>query len=299
MEAKSWEVSEMAGKKTGFFLAGLILALLLGPSSKARAASADSSPGANAGDEPFKPYYENGLELGSTNQQGGQSTGFFSYTGTFHLDEAGNFVEFGAQTSRQKIEGAASSTGSLILEGGLGLNVFNPSLAVNLGGGDQDWRQTSGDLTLGFQWTQDFSTDLSFGGSAGYHLGPASELVASLPGQALIDVTDANSALAFTLVAWDWWSISTTFELQNDGTNVTYQNHKYVLNQSDQVSTLTLGLDFTLFKGFVLDVSPQIGRIYYPAGISYSVETGGLVFNSAANVQNFVGATSSISYSFE
>ena len=267
-------------------------------SGNAAPSSSHNGPGDDS-ERPFKPYYENELELGSTNQQGGQSTGFFSYTGTFHLDEAGNFLGLGVQTSRQKLEKTAANTASLVLEGGLGLDVFNPALTLNLGGGEQDWRQSSGNLSLGFQWTQDFSTDLTLGGSAGSHSGPASELASPLTGSALIDVTGANSSLGLTFIPWDWWSISATFEFESDGTNITYQGVKYALNQSDQISTFTLGLDFTLFKGFVLDLSPQIGQIYYPAGLSYSIEAGGLVYNATANTQNIAGLTSSISYSFQ
>ncbi len=282
-----------------FRIIALTCGLVWGLAGPILAQSPSSNASGDAGDKPFKPYYENELQAGSTNQQGGQSSGFLTYTGTFHLDEGGDSLGFGAEETHQKVEGVGSNVGSLLLNGGLGMGFFSPSLAVNLGGGEKGWHQATGELTLDFQLWDPFSVNLVFGGSAEYHQGDASEVVKSLPGIILIDVAGANSSLGFTFTPWDWWSISTTLEYQNDSTNITYRGVKYDLNKSDQVATLSLGLDFTLAKDFTLDLSPQVGKIYYPVGLSYSIESGGLVFNSVANSQNFTGGTVSLSLSFE
>lgn len=296
-------------KKNAYLWIALILAGALGSplraqttnpaAGKSSVQTSDDSSIDDSEEKLFTPYYENEFELSSANQQAGQSTNTLAYTGTFHLTEGGHFLSAGAQTSRQKIEGVASSTGTLVLGGCLGLGFFSPSLNLDLGGGQQGWHQIGGDLTLDFQLWDPLAVDLVFGGTAGYHQTPASDLMSILPGNALVDTTTATSSLGFTFTPWDWWSISPTLEYENDGTNITYRGIIHKLANTDRVATLTLGMDFTIFKNFILGIAPQAGTIYYPAGISYSVETGGLVANTEANSQNFVGGTVSISYSFK
>lgn len=141
------------------------------------------------------------------------------------------------------------------------------------------------------------------GGNAGSHEGDISAFYPSLQGNVRIDTASTNSSLGLIFTPLDWWTLSVTpgFEYDN-----TYQlqsiNHpalKVPVNQADQIGTLTLSLDFTLFKGFVLDLSPQLGKEYLPAGSVYSPLKGGLVQNSSPTTNNFVGGTVSISYSFE
>ena len=71
------------------------------------------------------------------------------------------------------------------------------------------------------------------------------------------------------------------------------------MDQAVRIATLTLGMDFTLFKGFVLDLSPQVGKEYSPAGSFYSRLAGGFVTSNSPTTKNFVGGTVAVSYSFE
>ena len=285
-------------KSTTVILIGLFLAVTRLP---AWSASSPSTP--DDSDQHFKPYWENEIGLSSTNQQAGQSTNSLSYTGTQYFDEAGDFLSAEVELSRQKVEGVASSTGALTTEGGLGIGFFSPSLSLGFEGGDSALRQWNGALTLDFQVWDPFSVSLALGGNAGSHQGDVSAFYPSLSGTVRIDTAGLNTSLGLTFTPWDWWSLSTilgydyntTYQLQD----IQHPNRKAPVNQADQVASLTLGLDFTLFKGFILDLAPQIGREYQPAGAVYSPLTGGLVVNSSPTAQNFVGGSVSVSYSFE
>ena len=274
-----------------------MLTLALAPVLCAQTTSFDEN------ENPFKPYWENEFELSSANQQAGQSTNSLSYTGTQHFNEAGNFLSAEVELSRQKVEGVVSSTGTLMVEGGLGLGSFSPSLSLGYEGGESALRQFNGNLTLGFQLWDPLALNYTLGGNAGSHQGDISAFYPSLTGQVRIDTAGWNTSLGPDFTPWDWWSISLTLGYEYD---VTYQlqgidhpDKKVPVNQADQIASLTLGLDFTLFKGFVLDLSPEVGREYQPSGAVYIPLAGGLVVNTSPTTQNFVGGTTSISYSFE
>jgi len=286
-------------KRTGIFAAAMMLGMALAPSWSA---SAPSSP-ADDEDMPFKPYWENEIGLGTANQQGGQSTNTLSYTGTQHFTEGGNFLSAEVALSKQKVEGVFSNTGTLTTEGGLGLGFFSPSLSLGYEVGDSVWRQGDANLTLGFQLWDPLALNLTLGGNAGSHQGDISTFYPSLAGQARIDTASWDTTLGPTFTLWDWWSLSLTLGYQYDTTyqlqGIKHPEVKVPVNQSDRIASLTLGLDFTLFKGFILDLSPEAGQEYQPAGAVYSPLAGGLVANSAPTTHNFVGGALSVSYSFE
>lgn len=264
---------------------------------------AHAGPASTSSDGEKSGYWENELELSSSNQQAGQSTNSLSYTGIQYFNEAGDFTSGEIQLERQKVEGTVSEIGVLTLEGGLGMGFFSPSLSIGGEWGENAWHQLDGNLTLDFQFWDPLALDLSLGGNAGSHQGPVSQFYPSVQETVQIDTAGWNAALGPAFTPWDWWSISLTLGYQYD---ITYQlqgiQHpgiKVPVNQADQIATLTLGLDFTLFKGFLLDIAPQSGREYQPAGSVYSPLAGGLVKNAAPTTQNFVGGTVSVSYSFE
>jgi hypothetical protein len=254
-------------------------------------------------DQPFKPYWDNEIQFSSANQQAGQSTNSLSYTGTQHYDEVGDFLSGTVETSRQKIEGVFSSTGTLTVEGGLGIGSFSPSLSLGFEGGENALKQFNGNLILDFQITDPFTLSLSLGGNAGSHEGDISAFYPSLQGNVRIDTASTNSSLSLIFTLLDWWTLSVTPGFQYDNTyqlqSINHPALKVPVNQADQIATLTFGLDFALFKDFVLDLSPQLGKEYLPAGSVYSPLKGGLVQNSSPTTNNFVGGTVSVSYSFE
>jgi hypothetical protein len=129
------------------------------------------------------------------------------------------------------------------------------------------------------------------------------EINAQAPVTGQIDTAGVDASLSAGYVLTDWWTLSLTFGFAYDQT---YQiedpkNDSLTakVNDADQTVTATLGLDFTLFKGFDLDLEPQVGREYQPAGTVYSHQTGGLVQNNQATTQNFVGGTVTVSYRFD
>jgi hypothetical protein len=253
--------------------------------------------------KPFKPYWENEITLGFSNQQAGQNTSSFGYTGTLMFTEEGNFISVGFGGSRQKIEGAFSSTGSLTLDGGLALGVFSPSLSLGVTGGESALHQFNGNLILNFHFWDPVSLSLSFGGNAGYHQGDVSAFYPNLTGLVQVDTSSASSSLGVIFVPLDWWTLSLTLEGEVD---TTYQLQdikrpalKVPVNQVDKIASLTLGLDFTLWKDFVLGFSPEFGQEYYPAGAVYNPLSGGMVVSSEPYTQNFGAGNLTLSLSFK
>ena len=268
-----------------------------------------SSSGEEEGDgeeekeEPFKPKWSNEIEYSHSNQQAGQNTNALSYMGTYDMTEEGNFLSAGLELETQKLEGAITKSDTLSVEGGLGLGFFSPSLTIGYQSGENALSVLSGDLAMNFPLWDPLDLSFSLGGNVGSHQGPVSQFYPSIPGNAQIDTAGWNTSLGPVLIPWDWCSISLTFGYEYD---ITYQlqdiknkSIKVPVNQTDQIATVALGFDFTLFKGFVLGLSSEGGQEYYPAGLVYSPYTGGLVSNSSPTTQNFVGGTVSLSYTFD
>jgi len=269
-------------------------------------------------EKPFRSFWENEFRLGNSNQQGGQAVQSFGYTGTYEMSEDGDFLSADLSGTRQKVEGVFSKTGSLTLGGGLGLGAFSPSLNVGYESGESALRQFDLSFGLGFQVSEPFSLNLSLGGTAGNHQGDVTGFLlskyqgnpgvlaiinAKAPLTAQIDTAEIINSLGATYNLLDGWAISLTFGYDY---LYTYQiqsikdpSLKFAVDQADQTVTTTLGLDFTLFKGFVLEVEPQVGREYQPAGGAYSRQTGGLVETAVATTQNFIGGTVSVTYNFQ
>jgi hypothetical protein len=287
-----------------WFLAwGILLPASAFPAASGPSTMRDSSGKNGENEKPFKPNWENEFQLGYSSQQAGQVTSSLAYTGTQHVNEAGDFYSIEGELSRQKVEGAGANTGTLTAEGGLGWGSFTPSFSIGYQYGESALRQINGNLTLGFQIEDPLSVNFTLGANAGSHQGPVSQFYPSLQGEVQIDTAGLNTSLGPLFTPWDWWTVSAIIEFEYDTTyqlqSLKDKTIKVPVNQADQVASLTLGLDFTLFKGFTLDLSPQAGKEYLPAGSVYSPQAGGLVFNSSPISQNFVGGTVSAAYSFE
>lgn len=115
----------------GVFVAFVLSSTLWAQTSPAGStAKAVSVTPKDSGDEdngqPFKPHWENEIQLSNSNQQAGQVSGTLAYTGTWEFNEAGDFLAGEVSTIRQKLEGAGSSIGTLTASGGLGLGFFSP-----------------------------------------------------------------------------------------------------------------------------------------------------------------------------
>lgn len=260
------------------------------------------SPAGEGDDGPTGPHWENEITLGSMNQQGGQALQIFGYTGSYFFSDNGDFLSAELSGTRQKIEGVFSKTGGLSLSGGLGLGAFSPSLSLGFELGESALRQFNLGLALVLQLNDSLGLSLTLGGNVGSHQGDLSDFYPSLPGTVQIDTAGGNSSLGASVLFLDWFSAYLGVQYTNDRTyRIEAVDHpdRYVpVEQVDQTASLTLGLDFVLLKGLTLDLSPQVGQEYQPAGAVYSPQAGGLVVNSVATTQNFVGGTTSLSLRF-
>lgn len=272
------------------------------PSTDDIVAASASDSNAEEADKPFKPSWKKEFCFSHSNQQAGQNTNTLSFTGTYNFNEGGDFLGASLEYSRQKVEGSDTNSGVMGAQGGLGLDFFTPSLSLSYQYGENALKVASGTLSLPFQLWDPFSISLSFGGSAGNHQGSLSQFFGSSDALVQIDTASWNTSLELTYQAWDWLLLTLTTENEYD---ITYQiqsiNHKtkLPLNQSDQIASLTLGLNFNLTKEWVLGVSGEGGKEYSPAGSVYSPLSGGIVDFSTPTTQNFAAGTVSITYSFE
>jgi hypothetical protein len=255
-------------------------------------------------DEPFKPNWEWQVQLSNDKQQAGQNTTTFTFTGTRDVNERGDYYSFFLNSARQKVEGVQSVTGTLGLQGGLVWGPFSPSLSIGFQYGDSHLRGLTGNFSGDLKLSDPFTLNLTLGGSASNHQGNLSEIAPQFSSDNSweIDLKSWDSGLGLTWTASDAFSLSGTFENEYE---ITYQirsiDHslEYPLNQSDRILTFTLGMDFALSKSWTLEVAPQLGKEYTPAGYTYSPLTGGIVYFSSPKTQNFTGGTVSIGFSFE
>jgi len=296
---------------------GLILLLAATPAlvgaqtTPAASPAAVTSPAPESGDgddKPFKPSWDNEVGFSHTSQQAGQNTNNLTYTGTYHFDEGGSFLSGEASVSTQKVGGVASKTGTLTASGGVGIGIFTPSLSLGIQGGESALKQADGNLTLAFQLWEPFAVSLGVGASVGSHQEnlvnyfPVLQLLnQSIMGQ--FDTASLNTSLELAYILNDWWTLSLTTSTEYDATykvqGVKNPNISKDVNQTDRTATLTLGMDFTLTKNWILEVSPQVGQEYAPAGTFYSALAGGTVTFATPTTTNFAAGTVSISYNFQ
>jgi hypothetical protein len=277
-----------------------------------------ANPPSDQEEPPFKPHWTNEISAGSTNQQGGQATQLFGYSGTYLFNEAGDFLSAGLNGTRQKIEGTFSKTAGLNVTGGLGWGAWCPTLSLGAAAGDSAMRQLNAAIGMGFLASDNLSLSLSLGANAGNHQGDVTGYLQgifannpvllalvnnSAPVTGQIDTAGVDASLSASYVLTDGWTLSLSLGFAYDQTyqieDLKNDSLTAKVNDADQTITATLGSDFTLFKGFDLDLEPQIGREYQPAGTVYSHQTGGLVQNTQAATQNFVGGTVTVSYRFD
>jgi hypothetical protein len=278
---------------------GLVIGLLWGAAGNLKA-----SPEGEAADA-FKPYWRWQILYSNTRQQAGQNINALSFSGSFYLSQAGDYLSASLDTSNLKIEGANSFTGGLGLSGGLGLGSFTPSLSLSFSAGSSAYRSVSGSLSLGIQLWDPFSISFFGGASTGSHQGDAAQffaLPANVNPSVIIDTKGWNAGLGLNFLPWDWLSLSWSVQNSYD---VTYRienlarTASIAIDQSDRILSFNLGADFILDRTWALGLFSQAGQEYYPAGSVYSPLAGGVVEFSAPYTQNFLSGGFSVSFSFE
>jgi hypothetical protein len=255
--------------------------------------------------DTFNPYWDWTAQFSTTRQQAGQNIFGLSFGGTWHLDEAGDYLGFSLQTSRLKVEGVTSTAGSASVNGGLGLGSFSPSLSLSVQGGENALKVLSGNLSLGFQIADPFSVNLSGGGSIGSHQGEAAQLFnlpAGINPTIQIDTKSWYAGLGLSFYPWDgvalFWSVQNSYDITYQVENLA-RTIRVPYDQNIRVLSFDLGTDITLVRGWTLGLSAQAGNEYYPSGSAYSSNAGGVVESNAAVTYPFLSGTMSLSFSFE
>jgi hypothetical protein len=268
-----------------------------------------SDNGSQAGDEeePFKPHWSGqvGLTYSTlpTSQGQGQIQKELNFTGTYNLTEGGDYFSLGITGGQQKVEGVDTNYGELILEGGLVMGIFLPTLSYQGQQGASALNSNTVDLNLNFKIFDPLEIGPLMDVGLQSHQGALSQL--GLTSDAIDEIDSGNLTLGamVTFIPWeDFLTLTLTGQQEFDDTykyeNVTH-TVSHPVNQRDRIPSLTLGEDATFWKDFELELAEQAGREYYPAGTVYSPILGRTVTNAKAATQSFEGFSVALMYNFQ
>ena len=266
----------------------------------------DSKDSSVESDKPFAPYWSGEAGLSYSNQPSqlgqGQIQRQLSLTAIYNFTESGTYMSVGAVAGRQMVEGTDSNYGQLNLEGGLGLDFFQPSLGFQFQRGESAFNSLVSTLTLDFQLWNPFTVGMIFTGGLQSQNGPLSQILGTADTTVEIDSRSWSSALEVEFVPWDFLTLSLT---ASDAFNNTYQvqDVKHTvskpLNDTDQIPSLTLGADISFLTDFVLALSLQAGYENFPAGTVYSPILGKTVTFNMPTTENFTGLSIGLTYNFK
>jgi hypothetical protein len=261
------------------------------------------------GGKSFVPHWTGQLGLSYSNQptqQGqGQVNKELNLTGTYNLTESGHFFSVGITSGQQMLEGAGTNYGAVVVDGGLGLGILQPSLSFTLQEGASALSSYSSTLNLNFLLLDSLAAGLT--GSVGLenHQGPASQIYpnAANPDTILeVDDGDWTGGVVVSFVPWDFLTLSLTGEQETDITFKTqniYHTTSNPLNLSTRMPSLILEGEAVFLKDFQLQLSAQAGQIYYSAGTSFNRVTGKTQTFSQPTQAGFTGYTLGLLYNFQ
>lgn len=102
---------------------------------------------------------------------------------------------------------------------------------------------------------------------------------------------------------WDFLTLSLTAEDEWDTTyqwqDVSHINVHTLKNETDQMPSLTLGIDSNFTKNYEVELDLQAGHEYEPAGLFYSTKQAKYIFNTKPIEQDFTGISVAFNYNFE
>lgn len=257
--------------------------------------------------EMFKPNWTEQLGLSYSSQPSqtgqGQITSELDFTGTDHLTESGHSFSVGAGAGKQKVEGSSTAYGKLLLDGGLGLGVFLPSLDAQFERGQTALSSNALTANLNFQFWEPLTVGMSFSGTLESHNGPAS-LVGGTSGTTVqIDDEDYSGSLVSTFQAWEFLGFTLTGEQEYDDTfQIEGLGKKHLtkpINEVDRIDSISLMVDIIFLKNFELQLTGQTGVENLPAGTVYSRIQAQTVTLTQATTEPFKGYTFALLYNFD
>jgi len=257
-------------------------------------------------DAMFKPKWTAQLGLTSSGQPSqtgqGQITNELDFTDTDHLTEGGHYWAVGAGLGSQKVEGVQTKYGKATVEGGLGLDSFQPSMTLQLERGQTALNSNSLTTALNFQIFDPLTVGASFCGTLESHDGPESIVGGSSGVTVEIDDADWSSSLMANFRAWDFLAFTLTATQEYDDT-YQIQGLKHLvsepINEADQINSLSLMADWTFLKNFELQVTVQAGMENLPAGTVYSKIQAETITLTQPTTENFNGYTFALLYNFD
>ncbi len=263
------------------------------------------SPDTDEEDKPFAPHWTGQVGFTYSNQPSsagqGQIEKQLCLNGTYNLTESGHYLSMGLTGGQEIVEGSNTNFGEISLEGGLGLGFFNPALELTTQQGAAALNEYGSTLTMNLKPWDEITIGLIGGGGLSSHQGPPPNQSTdkideideySYSGELQVSVEPADD-LSLSLTAEDEWD--TTYQWQN----VTHANVHPLNNETDQMPSLTLGIDVTFLKNYEAELDIQAGREYQPAGLFYSPKLAKFLFNANQAEQNFQGISLVFNYNIE
>jgi hypothetical protein len=275
------------------------------PTGGETAASTETSSSPEEEETPFVPHWSGQVGYTYSNQPSssgqGQVQNQVGLTGTYNLTESGHFVALGIIGGQQLVSGANTNFGEITLEGGLGFDFFNPALELTAEQGAQALSSFGSVLTLGFKPWDVFTLSLISGGGLQSHQGPPPTFSTDKIDE--VDEYNYNGEVQVSVEPWDFLTFSLTAEDEWETTNqwqdVSHINVHTLKNETDQVPSLTLGIDSNITKNYEVELDLQAGKEYEPAGLFYSSKQAKFIFNPTTTEQDFKGISLSLNYNFE
>ncbi len=253
--------------------------------------------------EPFKPNWTGqvGYTFSSQSSLGqAEINQEISLTGTYNFSESGHYFSVVSGGGQEMLEGSPTSYGTFSGEGGLGLGVFKPSLVLAFQQGAQALNSYDATLSLNFELLKALEVGPMLEGNPESHQGPLSEVLRGTSDKINeIDSVDWIAGLVATVTPWDFLEFSLTGE---ESYSRTYQwqnilhTAQHDLNETERIPSVTLACDLTFLTDFVLALSIQEGREYFPAGINYSPILKETVNFAVPTTVNFSGYSIGLTY---
>lgn len=253
--------------------------------------------------EPFKPNWTGQVAYTFSSQDTLGQTEInqeVALTGTYNFTESGHYFSVVSGGGQETLEGSPTSYGTFSGEAGLGLGIFKPSLNLTFQQGAQALNSYDATLDLNFQMFKALEVGPMLEVNPENHQGPLSEVLRGNSDKIdEIDSVDWTAGLVVTATPWDYLEFSLTGEEDYSRTYL-WQNilhtFQHELNETDRIPSIILACDMTFLTDFVLALSIQEGREYFPAGINYSPILRTTVNFTVPTTVNFSGYSIGLTY---
>ncbi len=270
-----------------------------GGTNAAQVSNLKSNAQDDEGSKPFKPHWSFMIGLNSSgtpgDKGGGQNANDLSFTVTRDLSESGDFISLGLMGGQQKVEGSQAKYGSLMMDGGVALGIFSPSLSLTVQTGESSF-STSGGLNLGFQFFNDISLGLNFTGGISSRQAPSLQLDSRNFGGGLSVIWATSDIFSLSLSGQTSAEIASQLKIKLPNQTITLP-----LNNQNPVviPSSSIGFNWAFIKDFSLSGSFQRSMEIQPTGPSYSPSLGEAINNTEPTILYFTGYTVGLTFSFQ